>query len=136
MNLTRAPLMELLIMIDACKRSMAGRITAVIPYYGYAKQDRKAEKHEPITARLVANLLERSGANGVLTMDLHASQIQGFYDIPLDHLYSINTICEYFEEKFNYGEVLKLPPKSSKEKMMSRSFSIIPKTIFEKTLIK
>lgn len=78
-------LMELLIMIDALKRASAGRITAVIPYYGYARQDRKAKARDPITAKLVANLIVAAGADRVLTMDLHASQIQGYFDIPLDH---------------------------------------------------
>ena len=79
-------LMELLIMIDALKRASAGRITAVIPYYGYARQDRKAKARDPITAKLVANMLTAAGADRVLTMDLHASQIQGFFDIPVDNL--------------------------------------------------
>ena len=92
-------LMELLIMIDACRRSMAGRITAVIPYFGYSKQDRKAEKHEPITARLVANLLERAGADGCLVMDLHADQLQGFFDTRLDFLYASSVIVGYFSKK-------------------------------------
>lgn len=79
-------LMELLIMIESCKRASAGRITAVIPYFGYARQDRKDEGRVPITAKLVANLITRAGADRVLTMDLHAAQIQGFFDIPVDHL--------------------------------------------------
>ena len=79
-------LMELLIMIDACKRASAGRVTAVIPYFGYARQDRKAKSRDPISAKLVANMLTASGADRVLTMDLHASQIQGFFDIPVDNL--------------------------------------------------
>ena len=79
-------LMELLIMIDAAKRASAGRITAVIPYFGYARQDRKARSREPITAKLVANLITSAGADRVLTMDLHCLQIQGFFDIPLDNL--------------------------------------------------
>ena len=79
-------LMELLILIDALKRASAGRITAVIPYYGYARQDRKAKARDPITAKLVANLITAAGADRVLTMDLHAAQIQGYFDIPLDHL--------------------------------------------------
>ncbi|MGP1448277.1 MAG: ribose-phosphate diphosphokinase, partial [Filifactor alocis] len=79
-------LMELLIMIDALKRASAGRITAVIPYYGYARQDRKAKSRDPITAKLVADLIEAAGADRVLTMDLHANQIQGYFDIPVDHL--------------------------------------------------
>src|SRR3970282_2778512 len=81
-------LMELLIMIDAALRASAQRITAVIPYFGYARQDRKEQPRVPITAKLVANLISTAGANRVLTLDLHASQIQGFFDIPLDHLYS------------------------------------------------
>ena len=80
-------LMELLVMIDALKRASAGRITAVIPYFGYARQDRKAKARDPITAKLVANLLTTAGADRILTMDLHAAQIQGFFDIPVDHLY-------------------------------------------------
>ena len=80
-------LMELLIMIDALKRASAGRINAVMPFYGYARQDRKAKSREPITAKLVANLIEAAGADRVITMDLHAPQIQGFFDIPVDHLY-------------------------------------------------
>ena len=92
-------LMELLIMIDALKRASAGRITAVIPYYGYARQDRKAKARDPITAKLVANLLTASGADRVLTMDLHAAQIQGYFDIPLDHLQGGKILADYFNEK-------------------------------------
>jgi len=92
-------LMELLIMIDAIKRSSGQRITAVLPYFGYARQDRKDQPRVPITAKLVANLLTRAGANRVLTIDLHAGQIQGFFDIPLDHLYAVRTFQDYFAEK-------------------------------------
>jgi len=92
-------LMELLILIDAARRASAERITAVMPYYGYARQDRKDQPRVPITAKLVANLVVASGSNRVLTMDLHASQIQGFYDIPVDHLYAINVLCDYFITK-------------------------------------
>ena len=92
-------LMELLIMIDALKRASARRITAVIPYFGYARQDRKDQPRVPITAKLVANLLTVAGADRVLTLDLHAGQIQGFFDIPLDHLYAINVFVEYFSKK-------------------------------------
>ena len=92
-------IMELLILIDAVRRASADRITAVLPYYGYARQDRKDQPRVPITAKLVANLIVAAGANRVLTMDLHASQIQGFFDIPVDHLYAINVVCEYFKEK-------------------------------------
>ncbi|MCU0651596.1 MAG: ribose-phosphate pyrophosphokinase [Candidatus Omnitrophica bacterium] len=91
-------LMELLIMIDALKRSSAHRITAVIPYFGYARQDRKDQPRVPITAKLVANLLTTAGANRILTMDLHAGQIQGFFDIPVDHLFAINVFIEYFKQ--------------------------------------
>ncbi len=92
-------LMELLIMIDALKRASAGRITAVIPYYGYARQDRKAKARDPISAKLVANLIVAAGADRVLTMDLHAAQIQGYFDIPLDHLKGVPIIAEYFKQK-------------------------------------
>ena len=92
-------LMELLILIDALKRSSAWRITAVVPYYGYARQDRKDQPRVPITAKLVANLLTAAGANRVLTIDLHAGQIQGFFDIPLDHLFAINVFADYFAKR-------------------------------------
>ncbi len=93
-------LMELLVMIDACRRASAGRITAVIPYFGYARQDRKAKSRDPISAKLVANMLTTAGANRILTMDLHAAQIQGFFDIPLDHLLGNVTFVNYFMKKF------------------------------------
>ncbi len=89
-------LMELLIIIDAMRRASAGRINAVIPYYGYARQDRKAKSRDPITAKLVANLITTAGADRVLTMDLHSNQIQGFFDIPLDHLAGEAILAEYF----------------------------------------
>ncbi|MFA4888350.1 MAG: ribose-phosphate pyrophosphokinase [Candidatus Omnitrophota bacterium] len=89
-------LMELLIMIDALRRSSAQRITAVIPYFGYARQDRKDQPRVPITAKLVANLLTTAGANRILAMDLHAGQIQGFFDIPMDHLFAIGVFIDYF----------------------------------------
>ncbi len=92
-------IMELLVLIDAVRRASADRITAVLPYYGYARQDRKDQPRVPITAKLVANLIVAAGANRVLTMDLHAAQIQGFFDIPVDHLYAINVLCDYFKEK-------------------------------------
>ena len=88
-------LMELLILIDAARRASARRITAVLPYYGYARQDRKDRPRVPITAKLIANMIETAGARRVLTIDLHANQIQGFFDIPVDHLYSINVIGAY-----------------------------------------
>jgi ribose-phosphate pyrophosphokinase len=96
---TNDNLMELLILMDAARRASADRITAVLPYYGYARQDRKDRPRVPITAKLVANLIVAAGASRVLTMDLHASQIQGFFDIPVDHLYGINALCEYFDRK-------------------------------------
>jgi ribose-phosphate pyrophosphokinase len=92
-------LMELLIMIDALKRASADKITLVIPYFGYARQDRKARSREPITAKLVVNLLEAAGATRVLTIDLHTAQIQGFFDIPVEHLIGVPILSEYFENK-------------------------------------
>ena len=93
-------LMELLIMIDAFRRASAGRITAVIPYFGYARQDRKAKARDPISARLCANLLETAGADRVLTMDLHAAQIQGFFNIPVDNLLGTTILAPFFAEQF------------------------------------
>ena len=93
-------LMELLIMIDACRRASAGRITAVIPYFGYARQDRKAKSRDPISAKLVANMIVAAGADRVLTMDLHASQIQGFFDIPVDNLLGNPVFVDYYAKKF------------------------------------
>ena len=92
-------LMELLIMIDAMKRASAGRINAVIPYYGYARQDRKAKARDPITAKLVADLLVAAGADRVVSMDLHAAQIQGYFDIPVDHLIGMPILSKYFAAK-------------------------------------
>ena len=92
-------LMELLIMIDALRRASAYRITAVIPYYGYARQDRKDQPRVPVTAKLVANLITNAGADRVLTVDLHAGQIQGFFDIPLDNMYAVNVFADYFKKK-------------------------------------
>lgn len=97
-------LMELLIMIDACARASAERITAVIPYFGYARQDRKDSGRVPITAKLVANLITKAGADRVVTIDLHAAQIQGFFDVPVDHLYAAGTTDEYFRS-------LAIPPE-------------------------
>ncbi|MBQ1555450.1 MAG: ribose-phosphate pyrophosphokinase, partial [Clostridia bacterium] len=92
-------LMEMLIMIDALKRASAGRITAVIPYMGYARQDRKAKARDPISAKLCADLITTAGADRVLTMDLHAAQIQGFFNIPVDHLMGAPILAKYFKEK-------------------------------------
>lgn len=97
-------LMELLIMIDALKRASAKTINVVMPYYGYARQDRKARAREPITAKLVANMIEKAGATRLLTLDLHASQIQGFFDIPVDHLMGAPLIADYFLEKEICGD--------------------------------
>jgi ribose-phosphate pyrophosphokinase len=96
---TNHNLMELFIMIDAVRRASAARITAVLPFYGYARQDRKDQPRVPITAKLVANLLVASGANRILTVDLHAQQIQGFFDIPVDHLYAAPVMYEYLRKK-------------------------------------
>ena len=108
-------LMELLVMTDACRRASAGRITAVIPYFGYARQDRKAKSRDPISAKLVANMITASGADRVLTMDLHAAQIQGFFDIPLDHLLGNPSFVDYYlkkfpEEQFNHDDFVVVSP--------------------------
>ena len=108
-------LMELLVMIDACRRASAGRITAVIPYFGYARQDRKAKSRDPITAKLVANMITAAGADRVLTMDLHAAQIQGFFDIPVDHLLGNPTFVQYYlnkfpEDKYNHDDFVVVSP--------------------------
>ena len=108
-------LMELLVMADACRRASAGRITAVIPYFGYARQDRKAKSRDPISAKLVANMITASGADRVLTMDLHAAQIQGFFDIPLDHLLGNPSFVEYYlkkfpEDQFNHDDFVVVSP--------------------------
>jgi len=104
-------LVELLIMIDALKRASAGRITAVMPYFGYARQDRKAKARDPISAKLVANLITVAGADRVLTMDLHTPQLQGFFDIPVDHLMGVPVLASYFSEKFDqYDDVVAVSP--------------------------
>lgn len=104
-------LMELLIMIDACRRASAGRITAVIPYYGYARQDRKVNPRDPITAKLVANLIGAAGAQRVLTMDLHASQIQAYFDIPVDELVGAPIIAaHYLERRFDGDDLVVVSP--------------------------
>jgi len=97
-------LMELMIMVDALKRASAKTVTAVMPYFGYARQDRTVEPRVPITAKLVANLLTKSGIDRIVTMDLHAGQIQGFFDIPVDNLYSIPIIAKYFYDRGMFGE--------------------------------
>ena len=105
-------LMELLIMIDAMKRASAGRITAVIPYYGYARQDRKTRARDPISSKLVADILQTAGADRVLTMDLHCAQIQGFFNIPLDHLVGMPLLTKYYTDKLdgNTDDVVAVSP--------------------------
>lgn len=102
-------LMELLILIDAVKRASAGRVNAVIPYYGYARQDRKTKAREPITAKLVANLLTTAGADRVVGMDLHAGQIQGYFDIPVDHLSAVPILAEYFKDIVDEDTIIVSP---------------------------
>jgi ribose-phosphate pyrophosphokinase len=125
--------MELLIMIDALKRASSQRITAVIPYFGYARQDRKDQPRVPITAKLVANLLTVSGANRILTMDLHAGQIQGFFDIPVDHLFAVGIFVDYFAKLKDKNLVVVSPDVGSIKmarayaKRLSGSLAIIDK---------
>lgn len=130
---TNDNLMELLIMIDALKRSSSQRITAVIPYFGYARQDRKDQPRVPITAKLVANLLTTAGANRILTMDLHAGQIQGFFDIPVDHLFAVGIFIDYIL-KLKLKDVVVVSPDVGGIKMarayakrLSASLAIIDK---------
>ena len=106
---TNEHLMELLIMVDAARRASADRITAVIPFFGYARQDRKDKPRVPITAKLIANLLYAAGVNRVLTMDLHAQQVQGFFDIPVDHLYSLPVLIKYLRKKLTGKKVVVSP---------------------------
>jgi ribose-phosphate pyrophosphokinase len=114
-------LMELLIMIDALKRASAERINAIVPYYGYARQDRKVAPRQPISAKLVANLIMVAGASRVLTMDLHAGQIQGFFDIPVDNLYASPIILDYLRNKFKNDLVLISPDAGGVER--TRAFA-------------
>ena len=116
-------LMELLIMIDACRRASAGRITAVIPYFGYARQDRKAKGRDPISAKLVANLITAAGADRVLTMDLHAAQIQGFFDIPVDNLLSNPIFVKYYMSKFEHPEEMVVVSPDVGSVARSRTFA-------------
>ena len=116
-------LMELLIMIDACRRASAGRITAVIPYFGYARQDRKAKGRDPISAKLVANMIEAAGADRVLTMDLHAAQIQGFFDIPVDNLLSNPIFVKYYMSKFEHPEEMVVVSPDVGSVARSRTFA-------------
>ncbi|MFH0947857.1 MAG: ribose-phosphate pyrophosphokinase [Elusimicrobiota bacterium] len=114
-------LMELLIIIDALRRASAGRITAVMPYYGYSRQDRKVEPRVPITAKLVANLITVAGANRILTLDLHAGQIQGFFDIPVDHLFVRPVLVDYFKKKKLSDVIVVSPDAGGVER--ARSFA-------------
>src|SRR5438128_7215608 len=113
-------LMEQLIMIDAAKRASAKRITAVCPFYGYARQDRKAEGREPITARLVADMLTCAGADRVVTVDLHTGQIQGFFDFPVDHLTAVPVLAEYLEQALEHAEVTIVAPDAGGGKLARR----------------
>jgi ribose-phosphate pyrophosphokinase len=117
-------LMELLIMIDAARRASANRITAVVPFYGYARQDRKDQPRVPITAKLVANLLVTAGANRILTMDLHAPQIQGFFDIPVDHLYASTVFFDYLK-KFKDEDLIVISPDVGGIKMAAAYASML-----------
>jgi ribose-phosphate pyrophosphokinase len=126
-------IMELLVMIDALKRASADRITAVIPYYGYARQDRKVAPRTPISAKLVADLLESAGANRVLSMDLHAGQIQGFFDVPFDHLFSAPVLVDHIRSKIDQEIVVVSPDAGGVErarayaKALDASLAIIDK---------
>lgn len=130
-------LMELLIILDTLKRASAGRITAVIPYYGYARQDRKAHPRTPITAKLVANLITTAGANRILLLDVHALQIQGYFDIPVDHLFATPVLFKYFK-KSNMDYVIVSPDAGGVErarffaKLMKTNMAIIDKRRYEK----
>ncbi|MFP4198459.1 MAG: ribose-phosphate diphosphokinase [Halanaerobium sp.] len=126
-------LMELLVIIDALRRASARRITAVIPYYGYARQDRKARPRDPITSKLVANLLTQAGARRVLSIDFHAPQIQGFFDIPVDHLYASPIMIDYFKD-FDRSDLIAVAPDVGSVKRV-RSFAEnlnIPMAIIDK----
>jgi ribose-phosphate pyrophosphokinase len=125
---------ELLLMLDAFKRASAERITAVLPYYGYARQDRKDKPRMPISAKLVASLLERAGADRVLALDLHAAQIQGFFDIPVDHLFAAPVMVEYFEGRYSRSELIVVSPDAGGVER-ARSFAkrlTVPLAIIDK----
>jgi len=130
-------LMELLVIIDALKRASAARITAVVPYFGYARQDRKDQPRVPISAKLVANLITVSGANRVLTMDLHAGQIQGFFDIPLDHLLAVKIFVEHIKKEIDCSNLVVVSPDVGGIKM-ARSYAkklAVPLAIVDKRRI-
>jgi ribose-phosphate pyrophosphokinase len=127
-------LMELLLILDALKRASAERITAVLPYYGYARQDRKDKPRMPISAKLVASILETAGANRVLALDLHAAQIQGFFDIPVDHLFAAPVLVEYFQDRFNRSDLAVVSPDAGGVER-ARAFAkrmIVPLAIIDK----
>jgi len=126
-------LMELLVMIDALKRASARRIAAVVPYYGYARQDRKAQPRDPITAKLVANLITTAGARRLLAIDMHAPQIQGFFDIPVDHLYAAPIMIDYFKEKDLSNTTAVAPDVGAVKRVRSFAESLdIPLAIIDK----
>ncbi|MBQ9770213.1 MAG: ribose-phosphate pyrophosphokinase [Lentisphaeria bacterium] len=137
-------LMELLIMIDAAKRASAARITAVLPYYGYARQDRKDRPRVPITAKLVANLLTKAGANRVLAMDLHCQQIQGFFDIPVDHVYASPILIKYLRTQAHVGpDSVVVSPDSGSVKMahsfadkLNCGFAVVAKRRVDATTVE
>lgn len=116
---TNQNLMELLIMVDAARRASASRITAVVPFFGYARQDRKDQPRVPITAKLIANLLVAAGVNRMLTMDLHAQQVAGFFDIPVDHLYASPVLIKYLRTKYAGRELVVVSPDVGGLKMAS-----------------
>ena len=127
-------LMELLIMVDACKRASARQITAVIPYYGYARADRKTAGRESITAKLVANLLAKSGVDRVLAMDLHSAQIQGYFDIPCDHIYGSPVLVDYLAGR-DFGEVVVVSPDVggvARARAFAKKFNDAPLAIIDK----
>jgi ribose-phosphate pyrophosphokinase len=130
---TNDNLMELLIMIDAARRASASKVTAVLPYFGYARQDRKDRPRVPITAKLVANLLTAAGVDRVITMDLHAQQIQGFFDIPVDHLYAALVLVPYLKEKMGNSSVVVAPDTGSVKMgmaysdMLNAGFAVVAK---------
>lgn len=126
-------LMELLVMIDALRRASARRITAVVPYYGYARQDRKAQPRDPITAKLVANLITTAGARRLLAIDMHAPQIQGFFDIPVDHLYAAPIMVDYFKDKNLENTTAVAPDVGAVKRVRSFAESLdIPLAIVDK----
>ncbi len=127
-------LMELLIMVDALRRASAERITAVIPHFGYARQDKKTAAREPITAKLVANLLVTAGVNRVITMDLHAGQIQGFFDLPVDHLTALPILADYFREK-DLSDLIAVAPDVGRVKTVKKFGDVLgaPLVILHKT---